>query len=99
MRSLTKTRAEVIHSKRRLYERYEISLATKRMEELSHIIKNCIRDNGHKFARFVRKQSRRVSLWFVWYKDNWFPVAFDRKRSTIVTFLPPGYLGNHPDPP
>jgi hypothetical protein len=46
-------------------------------------------------ARFVRWENWRKSHWLVPWKGSWFPVVFDRKRQTIITFLPEYVRGEY----
>lgn len=93
----SKANSEIIHAKRRLYERYDIPLNTHQIKELARQIQNASRKGYDKFVVFVDRQSLRITRWFIWPRERWVPVVFDKKRGTIVTFLPPHALG--PPPP
>lgn len=43
-------------------------------------------------ARFVDRQSNRVTRWVVEDEGREFPVVYDSRRKTIVTVLPEGSL-------
>ena len=52
-------------------------------------IKDAIKDGK---ARFLKKQSNRVSLWELMVKGNLMKVVYDSKRHTVVTVM-------YPEPP
>lgn len=73
---------ERIHAKRRALERYGLSLTTANLEEICQQI--C-----RKNALFISRQSQRVSIWKVIYKDTTMYVVYDQFRQSIVTVLLP----------
>lgn len=83
--------AEFIHAKRRASERYQIRFDAHLQGRIIEIIRT-------QKARFIKRQSRRVTIWEVELvlKDDWingdkpqkFRVVHDSKRNQIVTFLP-----------
>lgn len=81
---MDKKKSERIHSKRRAYERYGVELTSNLRDKLRGKIK---RSEG----TFLRKQSLRVSIWEVSDGNITYRVAYDKKRSEIITFLTRDY--------
>ena len=91
----SKTVAQRIHAKRRGFERYGIVLNQQSYWTLALTIRNSSNGKTNN-ARFVDRQSNRVTRWFVKHQSRWFPVVYDSKRKTIVTVLPEESLGPLP---
>jgi hypothetical protein len=87
----SKKECEVIHAKRRLYERYGLELKKDQRERIIQFIRK--RDAR---ARFVKRMSLRLSCYFVWAYERWLPLVYDKRRHELVTFLPPNALGEPP---
>jgi len=73
------------HARRRAAERYELDLHQDAQAAIVRAIQG-----GE--ARFIRKQSQRVSVWEVEHGGRRLPVVYDKKRKTIVTVLPEAAL-------
>ena len=78
---MNKSRAQRSHAKRRFYERFGILLNRKDRQNLINQIQ------GNR-AKFVEKESNRVSLWDVMVKGKIIRVVYDKDRKNIVTALP-----------
>jgi hypothetical protein len=78
----SKELSEHLHAKRRFMERLGVDL--KRDVE-SEIVSRIQR---RKRARFVDRQSGRVTIWDVEMKGKWVRVVYDSSRHSIVTVLP-----------
>lgn len=77
---ITKAEAQVIHAKRRAFERYGVQLNRKTYHAMVRMIQS-----GK--ALFIRRRSNRVSLFYLVYQERAFKVVHDSKRHRIVTFL------------
>lgn len=75
-----KAKCQIKHAKRRAVQRFDISLSQDDIQEM-------IREIQNSQARFVLKQSHRVSLFEVTAKGKQLIAVYDRQRKTIVTFL------------
>lgn len=80
---MKKEKSQLIHAQRRCRERYGLTLGTKAYDDLC----GKLQDGGADCV-FLEKQSNRISLFAVWYEDEWVPVVYDKIRHTIATFLP-----------
>jgi hypothetical protein len=69
------------HARRRAFERYALDLHQDAQASIVRAI-----EGGE--ARFISRQSQRVSVWEVKHEGRRLPVVYDRKRKTIVTVLP-----------
>lgn len=76
-----KEEAQKRHGKNRAKERFDIDLSD---EDLARIIAQIKRGE----SEFVRRQSERLTLHRVVVGESNPVVVYDRKRKTIVTFLP-----------
>ena len=79
---MTKKISEEIHAKKRALERYDLNLTP----ELLGYFRGHIKKNK---GRFIERQSRRVTIWEVDKDGVTYKVAYDSKRHTIISFLPP----------
>ncbi|EFK97107.1 hypothetical protein LDC_0880 [sediment metagenome] len=77
----TKEKAQIRHAKMRASERYGLNLSDHEYFNLCNII----RKGG---ARIVDKQSNRVSIHELSWKNIDMTVVYDKLRGTIVSFLP-----------
>ena len=80
---ISKKAKQRIHTKQRAKERYNVQLTCKDIQTIVSKIKT-----SHKDTTFLKKQSNRVSLWKVIFKDQIFRVVYDKHRKNIVTILP-----------
>lgn len=69
------------HFKRRLKQRYEISLKKNIESTILHQIQA-----GH--AEFLGRRSLRVTIWKVEFGGKMIKVVYDSKRHNLVTALP-----------
>lgn len=74
------------HAIKRAKERYELSLSSADIKDISSLIKSDDRDKTK--IKFLCKQSNRISHWKVFYKEQWILVVYDKNRNTVVSFLP-----------
>lgn len=81
-----KSKAQWIHVKRRCLQRTGVEMTAKLNNQLIGKI-----NNGHEDAKFVEKQSNRVSVWDIVHevseKEIVFRIIYDRMRKNIVTIL------------
>ena len=80
----SKKDAQKLHAKHRALERYGITLNKT-------IFRTWIEQIQTGAAKFLERQSNRVSVFEVSYEDKAIPVVYDRLRKTIVTTLPIEY--------
>lgn len=73
--------AQFFHAKRRAKERYGMRFRKKNMEEIIKLIQE-----GSEVETLYR-QSNRVSIKKVMYKERVLYVVYDNERHTIATFL------------
>ena len=78
---LTKKQSEHIHAKKRIQERYGLSLNRHQLRELESLIQ-CGK------GRFIEKQSNRVTVWEVSYQDCHMRLVYDTMRHSLITALP-----------
>ena len=77
----SKAKNQKKHSKRRAAERYDLELHQDAEASIIRAIQG-----GE--AKFIRRQSYRVSIFEVEHEGRTLPVVYDRKRKTIATILP-----------
>jgi hypothetical protein len=77
----SKAKKQSRDARRRARERYALNLHQDAQQQIIRRI-----EDGE--ARFVRRESQRVSLWEVEHDGLRLPIVYDRKRKTIVTVLP-----------
>jgi hypothetical protein len=77
----TKAQSQRAHAKRRAEERYGLTLNRKDFEEVVQTIQR----GG---AKFLERQSRRVSIWKLVCQGTWIKVVYDNRRQTIASVLP-----------
>lgn len=87
------------HSHKRLRERFGISLSNEELRELGEQIRKKDEARFKGKAVFFDTQSLRVTRWFVWFRDRWIPIVYDKNRKVIITALPEGSFGPVPSPP
>lgn len=78
-----KSKTIYCHANRRCKQRFNVSL--KRSEQRS--IVSLIQQSK---AVFIERQSNRITLWLVNYKEKAMRVVYDKHRKLIVTVLPCG---------
>ena len=76
-----KIQAQREHAKKRFFQRYGVEY-TKNVKQ--YMIKQ-IQKGGN--ADLILRQSHRVSLYYVRWKGQRFPVAYDKQRKEIITVL------------
>ena len=76
--------SQIIHAKRRAWERYDVNLSQRDVA----VIIRAIRSNDPSKAQFFMKQSNRVSIYIVNWGGNMIPFVYDKIRKSIVTALP-----------
>lgn len=69
------------HAKGRALERYDLDLNRHDLLAIVRLIQN-------QQGRFVERQSIRVSVWDVTYREKVVRAVYDKERHSIVTFLP-----------
>lgn len=79
-----KKKAQKIHAKRRALQRYSIELNKSLHKDWIHQIQNGV-------AKFVERQSNRISVYEILVEGKIIPVVYDKIRKNIVTVLPPDY--------
>tara|TARA_Y100000034_G_scaffold91156_1_gene109940 strand:+ start:1008 stop:1268 length:261 start_codon:yes stop_codon:yes gene_type:complete len=79
---ISKTKAQRIHAKKRFVERYGLDFTRHVRREF------CRRIQKQEKARFIERQSTRVSVWDVEYEEKIYRVVYDKIRKSIVTVLP-----------
>ena len=76
-----KARFQTRHAKGRAFERYGLSINDQDLQEISSSIQS-----GK--ATHIFRQSNRVSIFKLVFKEKDIQVVYDSKRKTIVTFIP-----------
>jgi hypothetical protein len=82
---MTKAEAQRRHAKRRAKERIGINLDDEFYDELVLMIQR-----GK--AEFAGRDSKAFSKWRFYFNSKPYIAVYDKKRKTIVTFLPPYQL-------
>lgn len=81
-----KSRALFLHAKKRAKERFGFELNRDKHRDIVSMIQG-------NSAKFVEKQSNRVSVWDVEYHGILMRVVYDKSRGQIITLLhKDGYL-------
>lgn len=79
--AISRKTAQLLHTKRRLRERYGLALNR-------HDVHKLILQIQEGKATYVCRQSCRVTKWVVQHKDKPILVCYDSKRQSIATALP-----------
>jgi hypothetical protein len=79
-----KRRANILHFKKRLYERYAIDLTFEEIDRLALFITN----SGVKY--FIQRLSTTRNLFKVPIDDQDVLVIYDKKQHSLLTALPEG---------
>lgn len=77
----SKLKSERIHAKRRALERFGLELNRQDLRSIVDIIQK-------QQARFIERQSLRVTIWEVMYSGQLMRAVYDSKRKAVVSFLP-----------
>jgi len=81
-------KAQEIHARRRLFQRYKVEITTKQYLEFCRWIQLAHKDPDPR-ASFVRKMNHRLSKWLIIWGDHRLFCVYDKKRNRIATFLAP----------
>lgn len=84
---MTKTEAIKRHALKRQQERYDQGLLPK---DFGYMVGMIVAYNGYQsnVVRLIRKQSNRVKLYLIKYKEILYKVVYDSNRQLLITFLP-----------
>jgi hypothetical protein len=77
----TKEQCQIRHAKLRAHERYGLRLTDHEYTNICHSIR---KGSG----KIIFKQSNRVTIHKLIWKEIEMTVAYDKARGTIITFLP-----------
>ena len=80
-KSKGKRKAQIKHAKRRFLSRFDLSLNDNEFKQMINKIQK-----GR--AKFVRRQSNRVTIWDVPFDDKVIRCVYDKRTRVIVTALP-----------
>lgn len=78
----TKLNAERRHAKRRAFERYDLVLNRQDLFDISELI-------YRGYAEFIAKQSLRVAILDVVFRNKVLRTVYDKQRRCVITFLAP----------
>jgi len=81
--SVSKVICQRKHAKMRASQRYQLTLNKDKLRVI------CKQIQEGKGAKYVARQSFRVTIWEVTYEGKNLWAVYDRMRHTVVTFLPP----------
>ena len=81
-KSKGKKKNQIKHARKRFEARFDVSLNENQYTQMINRIKK-----GK--AKFVQRQSNRVSLWDIEFEGHLIRVVYDKKTSAIVTALYP----------
>lgn len=81
MNNYSKTKCQRLHAKKRASERYDLELNRKQLDQIVELIQT-------NQAFFIKRRSNRITLFQVYFEDQWLKVVYDSVRKNIVTFLP-----------
>lgn len=81
---MSKKNAQRGHFRRRVYERYNALINDSECDYLVSRIKN----NDKTVAKFLMKQSNRVTILLLCYKGLEIVAAYDKIRKSLITALP-----------
>ena len=86
MHSRERVRRQRVHAKRRANQRYGLELTTAEVESIVRKIQTSA-------AKPIRKISNQITEFEVTLKEEICRVVYDRRRHSIMTFLPPANQG------
>lgn len=69
------------HAQRRFLQRKGVFVERRHLDEMGRLI----RAGG---GSFVKRQSRRITLWDIPWRGEIIRVVYDKRRKAIVTVLP-----------
>lgn len=78
---MNKSKCEILHAKKRAEQRFDKHFNKKEMLEISRI---CIGANS---SKFISRISNRLTLRSIVFREEFFPVVYDKERKRVVTFL------------
>lgn len=81
---MNKAETEKRHFKKRVFERYNITITDNDYEYLVSKIKK----NDKTVVKFLTKQTNRISIQLLTYKDYEIVVVYDKMRKQLVSALP-----------
>ena len=81
---MSKATQQRSHFKRRVFERYSLTINDGEYDFLV----SRIRKNDKTVVNFLTKQSNRVSVHLLMYKDHEIVVVYDKERKSLITALP-----------
>lgn len=77
------------HAHKRGLQRFGLSVTSKENDEICKIIQR-----GGKCDCFLYRESNRITIRAVYYKNQWLPVVYDSVYKVIVTILPVNALSD-----
>jgi hypothetical protein len=81
---MNKKNTEKRHFKRRVLERYDITLTDNDYDYLCSRVRN----NDKTIVKFLTKQTNRVSIQLISFKNKKIVCAYDKVRKALITALP-----------
>ena len=78
---MNKKKASTVHLKRRFYERYNLEITNQDIKEMVRKIQN-------QQAEFIERQSNRITIWKLQFRDKDYTIVYDKVRKSIVTVFP-----------
>jgi hypothetical protein len=81
---MSKRDTQKSHFRRRVYERYSISINEGEYDFLV----SKVRKNDKEIVTFLMKQSNRITVHLIRYKDTEIVAVYDKLRKALVTALP-----------
>jgi len=81
---MNKKQSEKNHFKRRVFERYDISLNDGEYDFLV----NKVKTNDKSIVKFLMKQTNRVTVHLISFKNQEIVSVYDKLRKQLVTALP-----------
>ena len=77
---MSKADSQRAHVKRRVRERFGFPIGDDRLEEMADAVRS-----GR--ARFVRRQSNRITIWDTEFEERPIRVVYDKRTKQIVTVI------------
>jgi hypothetical protein len=84
MKSMTKSESLRRHAKKRARERYQLDIN-------KFAYKSLVDDILSGRAQKIERQTHRVTTYLIQIEGAQYPIAFDKLRKEIITFLPQEY--------
>lgn len=85
----SKKKCLIKHSKKRIFERYNLSFNDQEIKDMGFMCKN------NKYICHLGKQSLTRSKIVLKFKNNFYPVIYDKSRHCIITVLTYDMLSNN----